>query len=204
MRVVVLNWAEGGARGWGRVAGVGDAERWLWEAGAMAIGGTPIGGARSGRFVRIGAVSFGELIVGVLICGVLIMVWAALAVVRLGRGEIAARGFRSGTTEWRSWQSEANAAAMAPSSACSTRINADQRRSTPMLFAQLLFESASSENPRESGGLAIPVPLRAVLARGEEWCSRAAALGACFISRAHCLRQLATSTGYAVSMWAAK
>jgi hypothetical protein len=136
MRVVVLNWAEGGARGWGRVAGVGDAERWLWGAGAMAIGGTPIGGARSGRFVRIGAVSFGELIVGVsicgvLICGVLIMVWAALAVVRLGRGEIAARGFRSGTTEWRSWQSEANAAAMAPSSACSTRsmrINADQRQ----------------------------------------------------------------------------
>lgn len=202
--MVVLNWAEGGR-------GVGAAWRELGmrKGGCGGSGGNGAWCDADSRgevatIRRIGAVSFGEVIVGVLICDVLTMVWAALEVARLGRGEIAARGFRSGTTEWRSWQREANAAGMAPSSACSTRIDADQRRSTPMLFAQLLFESASSENPRESGGLAIPVPLRALLARGEEWSSRAAALGACFISRAHCLKQLAASTGYAVSMRAAK
>jgi hypothetical protein len=118
----------------------------------------------------------------------------------VGGSGVAAMGFRTETTEWRSWESQAIAAAIASPSAYCTPINADHER---MLFA-LVSESASSENLPESVGLAIRVPLLAVLARAEECCSRTNALGASLISRAHCPRQLAALAGYSVAMWAAK
>ena len=155
---------------------------------------------RSGQFVRIANVWLSEVMSG-LICGGLICGGAfALEVLRLRGSGVAATGFRIGVTEGRSCQSQPIAAASASPSAYCTPINTDHER---MLFA-LLSESASSENQPELVDLAIPVPLLAVLARAEECCSKADALGASLISRAHCTRQLAASAGHSVSMWAAE
>ena len=139
----------------------------------------------------------GEVMSG-LICGGLIGGWGfALEVLRLPGSGVAAMGFRIGATEGRSWESRA----IGSPSACCTSINADQER---MLFAHLQFESSSSENQPASVDLAIPVPLPALLACAGECCSKADALGASLISRAHCPRQLAALAGYLVSMRAAK
>ena len=154
----------------------------------------------SGQFVRIANVWLGEVMSG-LICGGLICGGAfALEVLRLRGSGVVAMGFRTATMEWRTRQSQPIAAASASPSAYCTPIDTDHER---MLFA-LLSESASSENQPELVDLAIPVPLLAVLARAEECCSKADALGASLISRAHCTRQLAASAGHSVSMWAAE
>jgi hypothetical protein len=187
------------------MAGVGNAGARMWGSGGMAFAVTLIGRGRAGQFVRMANVCLGGVMSG-LIWGELIwgeLIWGgalALKVLRLRGSGGAAMGFWTESTEWRSWESQAIAAAIASPSAYCTPINADHER---MLFA-LVSESASSENLPESVGLAIPVPLPTVLASAEECCSRAGALGASLISRAHSPRQLAASAGYSASMRAAK
>ena len=99
------------------MAGVGNAGARMWGSGGMAFAVTLIGRGRAGQFVRMANVCLGGVMSG-LIWGELIWGGAlALKVLRLRGSGGAAMGFWTESTEWRSWESQAIAAAIASPSA---------------------------------------------------------------------------------------